>query len=149
MAMIYVDLSDLSTSDRERIKAFQRHRHQTDSNYTTDHAWVGSRIWRPVDMLPFEGKLVRIPWDDLLIEDSMTRSDTPKPVKILRASRRRSDQVWIAKDADSSGMFCFCFDEVPKGWTYFEIVKVHYFERSVIVRPVVGSEQELFDIYKG
>jgi hypothetical protein len=145
--MLYVELTDLEPADQVRIKAFLRYRRHADSNYTTDHKWVGKRIWRPVDKVVWAGKLIKEPWDDLLIQDSLTRSERPVPVKILRAKQRRSDAEWIAKDADETGIICLCFDPVPADWTYFEIQKVHFLEKSLIVKPIVGDKQELLRMF--
>jgi hypothetical protein len=145
--MLYVELSDLEPADQLRIKAFLRYRRHADSNYTTEHRWVDKKVWRPVDIVAWEGKLVKEPWDDLLIQDSLTRSSKPVPVKILRAKLRQSDQEWIAKDADSYGIICLCFDPIPVDWTYFEIQKVHFLEKSLIVKPVAGDRQELLRMF--
>jgi|GEM_PF-3138362 hypothetical protein len=145
--MLYVELKDLEPADQIKIRSFLRYRRHADSNYNTEHAWVGKKIWRPVDKVAWMGKLVKEPWDDLLIQDSLTRSETPVPVKILRAKQRRSDQEWIAKDADDSGIICLCFHPVPMDWTWFEIEKVHFLEKSLIIKPVVGDRQELLRMF--
>jgi hypothetical protein len=139
-----VDLSELPEADQLRIRAFIRHRRHNDSNYTTEHSWVGQRIWRPVHVVSFRGKLIKEPFDDLLIQDSLTKSEVrPKSVKVLRTRKRLSDESWIARDADESGLVCLCFEPIPAEWTYFEIQKGHFLETSVVVRPVVGEKSEL------
>ncbi len=142
---LYFELSELVPEDQIKIKAFLRYRRHNDSNYRTEHPWVGQRIWRPVHVLRFSGKLIKEPWDDLLIQDSMTQSAThPVPVKIVRARRRGVDS-WVANDADARGIICLCFEPVPADWTYFEIQKVHFLESSLVVRPVAGERRELLD----
>jgi hypothetical protein len=148
MPLTYCDLSELATSDQLKIRAFLRYRHHAASNYTTEHEWVGKKVWRPVDVIAWKDKMVREPWDDLLIQDSLTKSKTmPKPVKILRAKQRFSDKEWIARDADELGIVCLCFDPIPEDWTWFEIIKVHFLETSLIVKPVIGDKQELFRMF--
>jgi hypothetical protein len=145
--MLHFELSDLEPADQIKIRAFLRYRRHADSNYTTEHQWVGKKIWRPVDKVAWGGKLIRIPWDDLLIHDSLTRSERPVPVKILRAKQRFSDGEWIAKDADETGLICMSFHPIPEDWTYFEIQKVHFLETSLVVKPVVGDRQELLRMF--
>ncbi|MEJ0021554.1 MAG: hypothetical protein WDN47_03130 [Candidatus Doudnabacteria bacterium] len=108
------------------------------------HEWIGRKIWRPVHVAACFGITVKEPWDDLLIQDSVTLSGNP--TKVLRAYQRRDGEL-IAADASERGRACLCFDPVPSEWTYFVIQKVHIMETSVIVRPVAGDRQELLHMF--
>ena len=141
----YVSLSELDPFDQQRIRELMYQERHNVSKFLYDHEYVGQRIWRPVYVIPFGSKLIKEPWDDLLIQDSQTKAHHT-PVKVFRAWRR-GDGEWVAKDADSRGMVCLCFDPIPKDWTYFQIQKVHSTGRSMVVSPVEGDKQELFRMF--
>jgi hypothetical protein len=142
----YVGLQELSQDERDLLRGFFAHRHRAKSDYTTQHAWVGEKIWKPVDVATWAGKLIKEPWNDLLFQHSIHHPLHPH-ARVFRA-RRRPDGNWNAMDADSRGdMVCLCFESIPTNWTYFQIVKVHYLGTGLVVKPVVGTLDELLKQY--
>lgn len=56
-------------------------------------------------------------------------------------------QQLYAVDHDVPGLVCFV-DGVPEGTIAFKVVGVTKNKKAVFVRPVDGTQQELFDYYK-
>ncbi len=103
---------------------------------------VGSILWRGVSLNMQTGVK--------LIEYKPMRSPSGKEF-VLRAIYgagycTKDPQDWIIGN-HTRGLVCFCAEEIPADWTWFEVVEMSEDRTSAIVKPVVGDKKALLDRY--
>jgi len=149
MAMVFESMEEkeLQTMCRnfsEELKAGFKKRFQRDDrgeqrrSFPPSRFEVGTKILREVDTSGYPSKLVDSVFDE-----------TDSGDLVFKAVFENGSSFPVATPIEegTKGMTCFCREELPEDWIYFEVVRLNRQGKSVMVKPVSGSEDDLYAIY--
>lgn len=103
---------------------------------------VGTRLWRPVEATGSKRGVTQKE-----IQSPIFEKDRQSYIVRATWGQGFTNHGWVAVGTNDRGLVCFCRDEIPEDWTYFEVTKVADNKKSAFVKPVVGPEDELLEQY--
>ncbi|OHD23805.1 MAG: hypothetical protein A2Y38_17090 [Spirochaetes bacterium GWB1_59_5] len=116
---------------------------------------VGMRILRPVEVHS-DGRMeveefLLVPVSGIQKPLVHVIQKTERGTYTLRANwglRKTMDpHAWVAVGMQHRGIVCFCNGEVPDNWIAFDVVRLGKDGRSVVVKPITGTDTDLFAYY--
>lgn len=99
---------------------------------------IGTKILREIDDTSYPAKV---------LDPEFEETDSGDLIFKAVFENGNSHPVALPIVEGTKGMTCFCRDELPDDWIYFEVVRLNRQGKSVMVKPVSGSDEELFELY--